>query len=394
MNERSLQRWTSLILVIVFGLAIYVPFIMGMVLEDKRDSKVEKRTLHQLPHLPRGLRGLENYPKEFGDYYSDHFGLRESLVGYFRKLQYRLGDSPSEDVTLGKDGWAFLGSIQDDYKRYSDPLGDARNKNLYTEKELNRVALYLEGVRGFLAEKGIEYVFLIAPHKPTLYFDQLPDYVNKINERSAADQLYDYLRKHTGVSLVDLRPVLEEEKKKRQVYLKTGTHWNHYGANVAQYEIMKAVQVDFPEAISPKLYDDTSFRMKRSTDRGLERLMGVMIDPPPLSPAFVYETGLEATRLFPQVRDKKRFGKETYSYENNSQELRVVVFRDSYFNALAPYFQRHFRRSTFVWRKSNYDLLTEFIKRESPDVIIEEWVERDLPHIPKTAPELVSTRGN
>ncbi len=392
-KERALHRWTSLVLVIVFGLAIYVPFITGIVREDKKTSKVEKRDLKQLPNLPRGYRELENYPKQFGEYYSDHFGLRETFVRIFRRLKYRLGDSPSEDVTLGKDGWMFLGSIQEDYKQYGDPLGDARNENLYTAEELDRVAVYMEGVRRFLAKQGIEYVFLIAPHKPTLYFDQLPDYVKKVNDYSAADQLYDYLRKQTDVSLVDLRPALEEEKKKHQVFLKTGTHWNQYGANVAQYEIMKAVQEMYPGTISPKLYDPSFFKMKIAKDRGLERLMGFKIKPPTLAPSFVFERGFKPIRLNRNVPSKKLFGRDTYSYENLSQDLRVVVFRDSFFTALAPYFQRHFKRSTFVWKRSNYNLLTKFIRRENPDVIIEEWVERDLPHIPKITPELVPTSG-
>jgi len=47
---------------------------------------------------------------------------------------------------------------------------------------------------------------------------------------------------------------------------------------------------------------------------------------------------------------------------------------------LKPYISREFNRSTYIWGRLDYLLLTEYIDKESPDIVIEEVVERSLPY--------------
>ena len=94
---------------------------------------------------------------------ADHFGLRDRLTAYYKFMKYKLGDSPSKHVTIGRDGWLFLGSIQQGYSAHYDPIGDYRNVNLYSQEELQRFAQRMTALKSWLNKKGIEYVFVIAP---------------------------------------------------------------------------------------------------------------------------------------------------------------------------------------------------------------------------------------
>jgi alginate O-acetyltransferase complex protein AlgJ len=315
----------------------------------------------------------------FDKYYSDHFGLRELFNEYYKLIKFKLGDSPSNDVTIGKDGWLFLGSIKKGYKKYGDPMGDARNVNLYSESDLKKFGTYMVALQKWLKDKGIEYVLVIAPNKHTIYFDKLPDYISKVNPYSSTDQLVDYLKSHTNVPVVDLRKVLIEKKNENQLYYKTDTHWNHYGANIAQYEIMLQIEKLFPGLISPEMV-----LLKQEVGGGgdLSSFMGV-----------TDFTELQSQPIFHNTCNPVKYPKDAkptdvHSFFCDDQKLSAVIFRDSFFSALQPYFSRKFKRSTYISKMIDYSLLEKYVSSENPDIVIEEWVERKLPYVPIISPEL------
>lgn len=381
MKERILYKLNSIIITLIFCIAIFVPFSIGVVEKDKDISEIEKRKLSKHPGMPKKVGDIKQFPKLFNTYYSDHFGLRDWFTKYYKLIKYNLGDSPSNDVTIGKDGWLFLGSIKKGYKKYSDPIGDARNVNIYSKKDLKVFAKHMTNLKFWLNERGIEYVFVIAPSKHTIYFDKLPDYISKVNEQSATDQLVEYLQKNTNITVVDLRTPLIKEKEKHEIYNKTGTHWNHYAANVAQYEIMKRIHNIFPTKISPELLSINMFEYRTSHDRDLERFSGIKLTTPN-APYPIFEQTCTPKK---KVHDKK--GRPKYTWICEKEKLNAIIFRDSFFEALEPYFSRKFLRSTYIWEKLNYPSLIKYIELEKPDIIIEEWVERSLPFVPKSIRE-------
>jgi len=57
---------------------------------------------------------------------------------------------------------------------------------------------------------------------------------------------------------------------------------------------------------------------------------------------------------------------------------RAVVFRDSFASRLAPYLSEHFGRVVYLWQ-NNFD--AEVIRRERPDVVIQQIVGRHLHYV-------------
>jgi len=380
MKERTLYMLDKSILIVIFCLSIYIPFVTGIIQDDKITSSVEKRNLAKLPLLPLSLKTLSEYSGEFNTYYSDHFGYRELLSKEYFKLVHQLGGITFvDDVTFGKNGWLFLGSIKPGYQRYEDPIGDAINFNLFTENELKDFAKYIVAINNWLGRKGIEYLYVIAPNKHTIYFENLPEYISKVNNKSSTDQLVEYLQTHTDVAVLDLRQSLIDEKSKHQLYYKTDTHWNQYGANVAQFEIMKRIKPLFPGQITPFLLDNNKFKILPKGGGDLARfakIENIKED----NPTPILGTDCIQVNETPKIK-----ARETHTMVCETKKLNAVIFRDSFFNALQPYISRQFHRSTYIWGKMNYASLIKYVEQENPDIVIEEVIERSLPYIPSNA---------
>jgi len=377
MRERILYKLNSIVVTLLFSIAIFSPLFFGILEEDRDVSEVEKRKLSAFPKIGWNVNEIERFPESFDTYYSDHFGFRDWLTKYYKLVKFGIGDSPSDDVTIGKDGWLFLGSIKKGYTKYNDPIGDARNANLYSNDELKVFASYMESLKTWLSDKGIEYVFVIVPNKHTIYFDKLPSYISKVNVQSSTDQLVEYLKSHTAVTVVDLRKILMENKK-HQLYYKTDTHWNHYAANIAQHEIMLEIEKLYPKLINPEYFN---LREEIRGGGDLANFMGVE-DFKESNPQPVFTNSCNPIKHPKDVEDTA-----TNSFLCEGQKINALIFRDSFFNALQPYFERKFKKSTYIWQKLNYPALKEYLEKGRYDIVIEEWVERSLPLIPESPQE-------
>jgi len=374
MQEKFFYTLNNYMIVFMFSIAILIPFFLSIMEIDKTVSTIEKRELSKLPAMPNSISDIKAFPQLFDNYYSDHFGLRNLFIFCYNQTKYYIGDSSSKNVTLGKDGWLFLGSVKKDRNTsHYDPIGDVRNVNLYTLTELKKFAKNITNLNDWLEKQKIKYMFVIAPNKHTIYFEQLPDYIHKVNKKSATDQLVEYLKTYTTVRVVDLRNALMKEKNQHQLYMKLDTHWNHHGANIAQYEIMKEIKKIFPDQILPQLQKINEVKHIGGGD--LLNMIGLgMFEV--LVPHPVFK---ECNMLIKYPPDA---GVEsTHTWVCQDQKLNILIFKDSFFNAMVPYFSRKFKRSTYIHEKVNYTNLIKYIKLEKPDMVIEEWIERTLPFV-------------
>lgn len=379
MIRRFVYMFDKMAVVFIFGLVIYIPFFLGLLQKDQISSAIEQRNLTKIPALPSSKNSIKNYPEAFNLYYADHFGLREQMTALYFSIMHSLGAQNSiSNVTFGQDGWMFLGNIKPGSEKYMDPMGDAINKNLFSNQQLKEFADSIMAIKNWLKKKGIKYIYVIAPNKHTIYFDKMPKYISKQNKYSATDQLVAYLKEHTDVIVVDLRQALVEEKKKHQVYFKSDTHWTFYGANAAQFEMMKKVELLFPGQIKPKVLNDEQFVFQSKTDGDLTKYAkaGVVVEELAL-PVFDEKIGCQLVKENPG-----HSGVTPHTFLCANKTLNTVIFRDSFFNYLQTYIARYFRRSTYIMGKINYQALEKYVVQENPDIVIEEVVEREFPYLP------------
>ena len=359
----------EVVFILIFVIAISAPLLKTGFSKMAATSAIEKRNLAVLPSLPRSMDALKQFPDDFESYYQDNFGFRDRLTYLYSLLKFHIGDSPSERVIIGKDGWLFYNG-----DKYTDPVGDYRNINTFSNETLEAFAQDVQAKRNWLNKRGVEYLLVIAPNKHTIYPEKLPAYIQKVSALSALDQILIYMREKTNVTLVDLRNPMIAHKSDGLLYFRSDTHWNYYGTNIAQFEIAKALSGFFPDTILPVLYDRTTFLTQRQAGGDLANFIGL-------------RTRFEEEEHLPiwdnicdlQYTPTTRELRETFTTECASAELSALIFRDSFFTKVQPFFSAYFKHATYIWSPVEFEVLNQYVNTNHPDVVVEEWAERTLP---------------
>jgi hypothetical protein len=306
--------------------------------------------------------------------FSDRFAARNALIA----LQHAIAvvgfhSSPVSNVVLGRDRWLYFagedGHTLDRHFRGVLPFGDDLVAGLRDE---------LERRRQYLAARGIAYIVTVAPDKATIYPEHLPAWIQRMRTPTPFDRTVALLRKDPALRFVDLRGPLLAAKKDRQVYFRTDSHWNYLGAVVAyealMREVQRAVGTDRLPAIAPP--DMPPYVEGVDRYRGdLAQMLGSSsrYDEPDFAPLGKV-LGNASHRCARRIDGGKDEGFEIYACAR-APDLRAVVYRDSMAIPLIPLLSENFRRVVYV---SSRRLDPSLIEREHPDVVIEEFVERNL----------------
>ena len=351
----------ELTIALLFFLAIFLP-VSGMWLKLDRFKQLhENRQLAKPP--PLGFTTV--FRSAYTRYFNDHFGFRSSLVrANFIFRHYFLGVSPSNRVVFGKNGWLFYTGDRE--------IEDFRGITKYDAKTLEKWAKTLEMKRIWLEKRGIRYLFIVPPNKSSIYGEFLPDSYNRVRESTALDELFEYLKMHTRVKVVDFRQALLAAKSKERVYHRTNTHWNEYGAFIAYRQIMKPVVQWFP-SLRIQTVDDYLIEKKIGGGGDLADMMG--------GTEYIKEEYINLkpldNNLF-KIEDIDDIAKSPITFEQNDSSFpRALIFRDSFFSSVAPFLAGHFQHSKYYWQNWNTSTpIEEIVRSQKPDIVIEEIVER------------------
>jgi hypothetical protein len=343
---------------------------------DEGPQLSENRRYAEMPKLILQPKELASFPGKFRSYFSDHFGFRSSLIHAYGLFCLRVFGIPSNhNVIIGRDGWLFLsGERSLDYYRRID---------LFTDDQLEQWAKVLEERRDWLARRGAVYFFVVAPNKDTIYGEYMPELYTQVGLRSRLDQLMDYLRQHSRVKVIDLRPVLNEAKKHARLYHRTDTHWNDLGAFLAYQEVMSVIRSSVP-GTQTLSRDDFSLSERSTNGMDLAGQLGLgdvfreardeLTPRPPLTLLH-----LEQNDVAPILVSSSEEGLPA-----------AVVFRDSFFTQIVPWLANSFGRGAYYWQ---YDFDPLPIEEIRPKIVIQEIAERKLMTlVPRNPRSLANTR--
>jgi hypothetical protein len=303
---------------------------------------------------------LVQFPTAYTAYYAKNFPGRERWIRSIYDVRLRIfEDIVYPEVLVGRQGWLYYtGEDNMDYYQQARVL---------TEAELQIISAFLFDTSQRVHAQGAQFIFVIAPNKETVYPDFLPEQVHSRNLPSQLDQLLMYLQSHSGMEIVDLRPVLLSARRTDLVYRVTDTHWNELGAYFAYQEIMRYVENQHAQIGFQRL---ESFEQTFETTRGDLSLMLPLSEPFAES---VIQLNPRSPRKAQIVEDVPH--QITITEINDASLQRLVVFRDSFYDALISFFSEHFQRAVYQTSFSiDYNLLAE----EKPDIVILEVSERYL----------------
>lgn len=291
---------------------------------------------------------------------------RDFLIEKVTLLRMKLGDRLFTQALIGKDGWMqYTGEAT---------IDDAQGTRPFDNKaDFERLKILDE----YLRSQGITLLFVVAPNKTSIYPDTLPPELISAPMPSTLDSLISFLEDNELSLLLDLRPALQAARKERDVYYKTDTHWNGYGAFIAYTTIMNKLGESNPQLI-PYQASDLRLETTSAEVREIGNIMGINT----ITEAGPYFALPQNLVLSIRPGDYNRY--DQLSWIPDSTLPSLLMFHDSFgAKFLDDYLSMNFSTSHFfhVERMSQY-LTREVIEHFKPDVIIIEIVERNLQDIP------------
>jgi alginate O-acetyltransferase complex protein AlgJ len=361
-----IRRAGYVLIIIVFAGTLALPLAASLLGLAPRPRLQEKRRLAEAPEFRFKGPILAKFPAKFEAYYNDNFAFRDQLVRWHNLVKVRaLKVSPRPNVLIGKKGWLYYQEGLLDHDHAITPL---------TDHELSQWVQLLEERREWLATRGIRFLVVIPPDKHTVYPEYLPDWVRGVGLSPRLDQLLAYVREHSNVTIVDIRPSLRQAKGEDRLYQMTDTHWNYRGAFAADRSIAEVLARWYPE-VQP-LSRPAFSPAPTSWPGDLAEMLG-------LSNSFKEENlllePLQAMHSHVVSMADAAVGKTESIFEAANPALpRAVMFHDSFGCCLYPFLAEHFRRIAYHFTKTHGFFDTQLIEREKPDVVIWEFVERRL----------------
>ncbi|MBR2717178.1 MAG: hypothetical protein IKP17_05500 [Oscillospiraceae bacterium] len=221
----------SVVFILLFAALLLVP-VFTFNRETGVVSTAENRVLADFPALRDASGKLRGEALAgINDWLSDHIGLRDVFLDAYVGVKYRLlGVATTDRVHLGKKGWVFLTANQN--------IEIGTGSELLGEEELRRIAERQQTLAGEYAAQGVSYVLLLTPSKASVY----PEYLSVGGGETGytvCDQLSEYLRANTDVTVINAKESLLAAKESGQLYYKTDTHWTQYGSFVACRQILE-----------------------------------------------------------------------------------------------------------------------------------------------------------
>ncbi len=311
--------------------------------------------LASAPKLMRGGKVNTEVLSDSASYFDDHFGLRQELITANSRVRMAVfGESAVKSVIAGEDGWLFFADTLDDYTGASE----------MSEREIFCAARNLQLMQEYAADNDAQFVFTAAPNKNALFADKMPAKYERSKQRSNAARLYDKLGAQ-GVLYCDLHAVFDD---KEDIYYHTDSHWNGYGSALAHDALMQ--MLGKTAALSQETFVLTPF----PTD-----LYAMLY---PASKQFEQGLSLARERTFSYVGTVRSAEDMRIETQTEGQEGTLLMFRDSFGNALHEDLAESFASACFS-RAMPYDLT--MLRETEADTLMIELVERNLPQLAQKA---------
>lgn len=283
-------------------------------------------------------------------------------------------------------------------------LGEGYIVNIIEKRDNNALVEKISGLNDFLHERGIDYMFFLAPGKISRSEEsEIPFFIdNHSNEN--ADELLKQL-KDNNICVYDLRDDFEKDNNYRSFFYQNDHHWNNKGsllaAEISAREICKNAGLEYDK----QLFDIENYALYSFNDR----FYGSMItdtaffvsknqksDYVLYLPTFKtdfstanirgdYENFGTMEELFCNWNELNNLNKEdemiyksfgigdTGKVRNNTatNDYKILVLADSYAYSYVPYLALQFKQVLRINLRSYQESIYDYIDKEKPDMVIQ-----------------------
>ena len=293
------------------------------------------------------------------DWFSDHFAFRQELVTADAVIKSALFHTSAQpDVTLGENGWLY----------YTETLDDYTGADLLTQRQAWCAARSLALAQGYVEEHGGVFTFTIAPNKLSIYPQFAPH--GLVPAETTSVSLVQKQLELQGVRYTDLFGPIRDQNE--VLYHKLDSHWTNKGAALGHDLLLAGLGLEGSAYEKAGAYQNTHrgdlYEMLYPASNRLDSQFEF-----DLPPEFEYTSPIRGA-------DDLRI-----TTASASQNEPLVMFRDSFGNALHSLMAESFSSATFS-RAMPYHL--PLMDQTAARYVVLEIVERNL-HLLARAPFLM-----
>jgi len=323
----------------------------------------------------------ENITDDLTSYFADRFAFRQQFITAYAKIHSAVfGESSSPDVILGESGWLYYASTVDDYLHI----------NTLDQREINSIARTVAMMQQYAEERGIKFAFTLAPNKNSVYPFHMPDAGDVSDDPNNMEMLEQALREQ-GVNYADIKSAVSAEVERKyasskledhnasDLYHRLDSHWNNLGAALGLRVITDTLGVDAHDWFSERhviRYDFKGDLYEMLYPAGKELDENMYFDR-----EFSFTYGEDHAGNVPKVDSMKI----TTVNENKTGSL--LMFRDSFGNALYPFMADSFGQAVFS-RMMPYRM--DWTDQMDLDYLVIEIVERNIKNLLERAPVMAA----
>jgi hypothetical protein len=384
-KPRAASRLSDVATVAVFLVALAVP-LLGFLFRTPAPLANENRPLTPPPALVPERWAMQTFPVMFESYFNDRVGFRAELLDARRSVVFdALGDSPSDLVWVGRDGWLFINNV--------GPFGGLPAFQRPTEPNLDAWAEALADRHAYLADRGITYVVLVARDKSLVYPEHLAATHRRHPPADPVPPVQGRLR-GTGVTLIDALPALLAAKGEAPLFFAKDSHWNDAGA-IAGYRALAAELETQVQGYRGKT--TAAFRPERRVHPKCDLAKVVGLPPERWSEEFQFfaepASGLVEQPAGELIAQLEAAGGRLPHLDPHRFECPIaagppaVLLHDSFGVDLSRLMASDFRRFAAV---GTYGLLLPVLEAERPRIVVQEFVDRMFRIVTPTNPPEVA----
>ena len=361
------MRFFNLCFILIFILMMALPLVF-VDLKSDRVSVTENRMLANRPPFSELKNGPGTFIRQFDDWFKDSTGFREKLLAIYKTVNE---NKWLNNVVRYTDGqYVYLvGEKGHHYFAGGDGylIAKFQGKPFLSDEQLSGMAGKLEEVKTYLEKKGIPLVVMFCTDKESVYPEYYPKSIKRGPEPIQLDKITNYLKENTSVDVFNIRQALLKEKKSNLLYIISSddlTHYNQTGAFYAYRELMKHINIHFPQIVPYKM-DDIEISYDK---KGIPNIT--------LKSGFTYQR-LDLSFFDDIDHSLLSFMKV---YENTTKDLPVILFmHDSYSDEkyIGKYFAQQFSIAIFIQYRMISNI-QEYIDYFKPDIVVFESAEREL----------------
>ena len=353
-----MKKWQESIYPIVVIGGLFVAGVSLLVFPEKDFSELENRYLTKFPEWTIEKIGSGESQKKLENAATDQFPFRQDWIKLATGWKKSLGRTCINGVYLGKQDYYF------------EQVLDSQISEKQYELNLAILEAFKEQVSG-------PFTVMLVPSPGKVLEDYLPEQGVLYEDETWIQREQEVL----GDSSVNIKPLLQAEAKKGQVYFRTDHHWTLYGAFLgyrSYYEHMGKTYEEYNE-FSPQLVRNDFLGTLYS--KVLERkpkkdLFYLLEDIPQSIKVTIDDRETETIYEMDKLKQKDKYGvyfggNHGYVKIENQEatsEDTLLLLKDSFAHSMTPFLMRDYKTILLVdlryYNESVFDLLQQYPKAE------------------------------